>query len=231
MSEQTVTPEQSTTTSTETKVEPTSTQPSVTSTDSKVEVKPEDKTIAPAAEKPTEEKPAAEAGKETSEAVQDEEYEIEVKEGSLLTQADLDELAETASDLGLSKDQAQKLVESREKVVASAIKAGEGKWDSRFQEDLKTMNSDPDFVGEKRAITDQHIARALNSFGDEKLIEYLNTPQGGSNINLAKFLVRIGQALAPVEENSDLTRQGGTTPAKAEPNQLERMYPSMFDKK
>lgn len=231
MSETTTTQEQSTTSSPETIVEPTSTAPSVTSPDSKVEVKPEDTTVPAPAEKPTEAKPEDAASKETPAASADEEYEIEVKEGSVLTQADLDELAATAADLGLNKEQAQKLVESREKVVASALKAGEGKWDSRFQEDLKAMNTDPEFSGEKRAIADQHMGRAITSFGDPELVAYLNTPQGGSNIHLARFLVRIGQALAPVSAGeTDLTKQGGTAPKPAEPNQLERMYPSMFKK-
>ncbi len=222
--------EPSTTSSPEVKPEPTSTPPSVTSTVSSPEVKPEE-TPKPEAEKPAEEKPAPEAGKETPAPVQDEEYEIEVKEGSVLTQADLDELAATAADLGLNKEQAQKLVESREKVVASAMKAGESKWESRFQEDLKTLNTDPEFAGEKRAVADQHMGRAITAFGDPELVAYLNTPQGGSNVHLAKFLVRIGQALAPVSEGeTDLSRQGGTPPKAEEPNQLERMYPSMFKK-
>jgi hypothetical protein len=234
MSEQIVVPEdktqietkeQSTTSSADTSTA-TSTEKPQTSPDSSTPV--EDTSLSKTEDiKPAEEaKPADKAN-----TVEEGEYEIELPEGSSLTQKDLDEVAQLASDLNLNKEQAQKLLESRESVFKSAKQTGEDTWKSKFDNDLKQLTSDPDFSGEARKVADQHMTRAITAFGSQELIEYLNTPQGGTNVHLAKFIMNIGKALAPAESDDPSLVKGQQTPTNTkEVSVEERMYPSLFQK-
>jgi hypothetical protein len=185
-----------------------------------VEAKVEAPVIATAIE------PVVEPKVETPAAVE-EEYDLELSDDSPLTVEELNEIAEVASRLGLSKVDAEKIISDREK----AFKAGTSKFESAYQakiaESRKQIESDPDFQGDKKLATFESINRAVTAFGDPELIALLNTPEVGNNIVIARFLKRLGDNMAP-----DTLPGKGVVSSSSDKKSgaLETLYPKFFEK-
>lgn len=218
MSEQVATPEVSTPSTTSSPA--TTTETVVSSPDTAAAV------ATPAvSSEPKVETPAVEA------APVDEGYDLELADDSPLSDEELNEIAEEAGRLSLSKEDAEKLIAAREK----AYKKGESKVESAYKAKLeasyKEIVSDPMFQGEQKAKSFESMNRAIQTFGDDDLVKLVNTPEFGNNVVLARFLKRLGDVLAPATET--LTGGNGSAgQSKASgDNTLKNMYPQFFDDK
>jgi hypothetical protein len=221
MSETTETPSTSTPTTT-------SSEPSTTSQEApKVssESQPEKSAIAEAVQPAsTEEKPAEQVASDDA-AEEFEEYELNLFEGSSLTEEDLNEIAAEASRLNLSKEDAEKLLQLKDSAYKKAISQKEQEYQTKIQNARKEIENDPDFIGDKKDQSFASINRAVQQFGDEQLIALLNTPDVGNNLVLAKFLKRIGDAIAP----DNLPGKGvAAAPVDKTSQSLQSWYPEFF---
>ena len=154
-----------------------------------------------------------------------EEYELNLFEGSSLTEEDLDEIAAEASRLNLNKEDAEKLLKIKDAAFKKAISQKEQEYSSKIEKARKEIENDPDFIGDKKDQSFASISRAVKQFGDNELIALLNTPEVGNNLVIAKFLKRIGDAIAP----DDLPGKGVTTnPAQDNNQSLKSWYPEFF---
>lgn len=154
-----------------------------------------------------------------------EEYELNLFEGSNLTEEDLNEIAAEASRLNLSKEDAEKLLHLKDSAYKKAISQKEQEYQTKIENARKQIENDPDFIGDKKEQSFASISRAVQQFGDPDLVKLLNTPDVGNNIVIAKFLKRIGDAIAP-----DSLPGKGVTSASAEKNSqtLQSWYPEFF---
>lgn len=221
---------------TETATTSTSTPSTASSAESTVsQADPKVSSESPASEKPAlsqavqpasaESKP--EESKPTTDAAADEfeEYELNLFEGSNLTEEDLNEIAAEASRLNLSKEDAEKLLQLKDSAFKKAIALKEQEYNAKIQEARKKIESDPDFVGDKKEQSFASISRAVQQFGDQELVELLNTPEVGNNLVIAKFLKRIGDAIAP----DNLPGKGvAAAPAEKNSQTLQSWYPEFF---
>lgn len=175
---------------------------------------------ASAEEKPQETKPA-----DAAIADEFEEYELTLFEGSNLTEEDLNEIAAEASRLNLSKDDAEKLLKLKDSAYKKAISQKEQEYTAKIEKARKEIENDPDFVGDKKEQSFASISRAVQQFGDPDLVALLNTPDVGNSLVLAKFLKRIGDAIAP----DNLPGKGvAAAPAEKNSQTLQSWYPEFF---
>ena len=161
----------------------------------------------------------------------EEEYELEMADGSPLTEADFNEIVETATKLNLSKEDATKLISMRE----NSYKAAETKFKNDLQAQYKAeydkIAKDPEFSGEKRVEAFTSIKRAVDKFGDAELSALLARPEVGNHLALAKFLKRIGDQISP-DTIPTKTGSGDNSSSKDDYNAaLRKNYPSFFEKK
>lgn len=154
-----------------------------------------------------------------------EEYELTLFEGSSLTEEDLNEIATEASRLNLSKADAEKLLQLKDSAFKKAISVKEQEYAAKIEKARKEIENDPDFIGDKKEESFASISRAVKQFGDPELINLLNTAEVGNNLVIAKFLKRIGDAIAP----DTLPGKGvAAAPAEKSSQTLQSWYPEFF---
>jgi arsenate reductase-like glutaredoxin family protein len=163
----------------------------------------------------------------TEEKAEPVEYDLEVAEDSPISQEELDAIAATAGKYGLSKEEAQKLVETAE----NKYKAGVSKAETALQEKIKAqvdeIKKDPIFSPDKKDATFASISRAVQKFDDEKgsLAALLKTPEIGNNVVIARLLNKIGEQIAP----DTFPGKGGSNVAAPKADEtLVAMYPEFF---
>jgi hypothetical protein len=194
--------------------------PSIQADQSQTSSKEPVATIAEGIAKPEEKKEEA--------PVADEGYDLELPENSILSQEDLDAIAEYASINGLSKEAAEKLIAIKENSYKGGMDKVQAEISAKHKADFEAIQKDPIFIGEQKAKTYESMNRAIQTFGSPELVEILKTPEVGNNIVIARFLKAIGDAMAQD------TIQGKPAVASTEDkgNQtLQKLYPEFFDKK
>jgi hypothetical protein len=177
--------------------------------------------------------PTVPAAKVDEPAIVPDEYELELAADSVLSEADLEEIAVEAERLGLGKEDAQKFLTMRE----NAFKAGQSKYEAIAQEALKkeyeTISKDPMYLGEEKIKTQAYHHAVLKEFGNDEFNALMNDPKWGNNIILAKFLRKVGEALPDDVFQSSLSEfsKGTHVPEVAAVDSIEaRMYPSYYKK-
>lgn len=191
------------------------------------EAKPSEPTALSQSAQPASVEPKKEEAKSSTDVVADEfeEYELNLFEGSNLTEEDLNEIAAEASRLNLTKEDAEKLLHLKDSAFKKAVAQKEKEYSDRIEKARKEIENDPDFIGDKKEQSFASISRAVKEFGDPELINLLNTPEVGNNLVIAKFLKRIGDAIAP----DSLPGKGvSSAPAAKNSETLQSWYPEFF---
>lgn len=191
------------------------------------EAKPSEPTALSQSAQPASVEPKKEEAKSSTDVVADEfeEYELNLFEGSDLTEEDLNEIAAEASRLNLTKEDAEKLLHLKDSAFKKAVAQKEKEYSDRIEKARKEIENDPDFIGDKKEQSFASISRAVKEFGDPELINLLNTPEVGNNLVIAKFLKRIGDAIAP----DSLPGKGvSSAPAAKNSETLQSWYPEFF---
>jgi len=154
-----------------------------------------------------------------------EEYDLELAENSSLSEDDLNEIAQEASRLSLSKEDAEKLLLLKENSYKKGLSKHEAEYAAKIQSARAEIEADPDFIGDKKLDTFASINRAVQAFGDPELIKLLNTPEVGNSLVIAKFLKRLGDTMAP-------DTMGGKGEISANNNagsdSLKSLYPDFY---
>jgi hypothetical protein len=159
----------------------------------------------------------------------EDEYDLELSKDSLLTEEDLNEIAEEAGRLNLSKKDAEKLLSMRESVYKKGMGKAQADYLAKVESAKKEITSHPDFIGDKKTKSFESISRVVNAFGDDKLVEALKSPEVGNNLAIALFLKRLGDAMSQDSFEGKGT-SGAANVADNKEATLQSLYPDFFKK-
>ncbi|MFP7325767.1 peptidase [Serratia marcescens] len=159
-----------------------------------------------AAEKDAKEKAdkeaAEKAGKEKKPAAP-EKYEFTPPEGQELDANALAVFEPIAKELGLSQEQAQKLVDIYPQIQQQQAEA----WSKQVADWGEQVKADKEIGGDKFNASVGAAQRALDQFGNTELREYLNASGLGNHPALVRFCAKVGKAMA--EDTFVVPNQGG----------------------
>ena len=146
---------------------------------------------------------------------------LKVQEGMEVDEVALGSFKELAAAMndgkGLSREDAQKLVDFRAEMVKSQM----GEWEQTFSEWRGEIHADKQIGGDKfKTETVPNVFAAAEKYGGAEMVKLLRTnPVYGSNPHIVRMLNRVGETLA-----EDKAERGGQAapPAKTA---AEIMYP------
>jgi len=142
-----------------------------------------------------------------------------IPKDSLLEASASEKTAAEATALGLSPEQAQKMLEGKSAAVSEFMKGQEEKFAKLTRTDWPAqIKADPDFGGEKYAETVALAKKAFDRFGDPELANVLNVTGYGNHPLLLKWAARVGRAMA--EDRVVVSRGGGPAGGKS----IEEMF-------
>lgn len=159
-----------------------------------------------AAEKDAKEKAdkeAAEKAEKDKKPAAPEKYEFTPPEGQELDANALAVFEPIAKELGLSQEQAQKLVDIYPQLQQQQAEA----WSKQVSDWGEQVKADKEIGGDKFNASVGAAQRALDQFGNPELREYLNASGLGNHPALVRFCAKVGKAMA--EDSFVVPSQGG----------------------
>ncbi|QJU41340.1 peptidase [Serratia marcescens] len=159
-----------------------------------------------AAEKEAKEKAdkeAAEKAEKEKKPAAPEKYEFSAPEGQELDANALAVFEPIAKELGLSQEQAQKLVDIYPQIQQQQAEA----WSKQVADWGEQVKADKEIGGDKFNASVGAAQRALDQFGNPELREYLNASGLGNHPALVRFCAKVGKAMA--EDTFVVPNQGG----------------------
>ncbi|WP_347299399.1 hypothetical protein [Clostridium perfringens] len=159
-----------------------------------------------AAEKDAKEKAdkeAAEKAEKEKKPAAPEKYEFTPPEGQELDANALAVFEPIAKELGLSQEQAQKLVDIYPQIQQQQAEA----WSKQVADWSEQVKADKEIGGDKFNASVGAAQRALDQFGNTELREYLNASGLGNHPALVRFCAKVGKAMA--EDTFVVPNQGG----------------------
>lgn len=132
-----------------------------------------------------------------------EKYEFSAPEGQELDANALAVFEPIAKELGLSQEQAQKLVDLYPQIQQQQAEA----WSKQVADWGEQVKADKEIGGDKFNASVGAAQRALDQFGNTELREYLNASGLGNHPALVRFCAKVGKAMA--EDTFVVPGQGG----------------------
>lgn len=123
-----------------------------------------------------------------------------------------------AKELGLSQEQAQKLIDLQTGFVQKQAEAQQKAWQAVEDGWLETVQKDAEISG------DENLAfarKARDAFGSPAFIEMFEATRVGNHPEFVRFLVKVGKAIS-----EDKLHAGGNSPAQKK-SAAELIYTSM----
>lgn len=156
-----------------------------------IEPKVTPEATAPVANNDAQKPDASSVKKEKEEA-----YDLQLPEKSVLTKTDLERIVADAKARGLSKEEAQKLVERDSTTLMSYVAQQEEKYKLAQTQWLEATKSDKELGGENLQRTADSAKRVLDRFGSQELKDALNETGLGNHPELIRVFARIGKLMA-----------------------------------
>lgn len=147
-------------------------------------------------------------------------YEFKVPEGMTLDQKVVEEFTPLAKELGLSQENAQKMVDLYASQVQKFHQAQLDNWRNTLDEWASSVKADKEIGGENYDTSVRHARAAIQKFGGQELRDVLNASGMGANPELVRVFARIGKAMAEDQIVLGGKESGPTDVAKI-------LYPSM----
>lgn len=138
------------------------------------------------------------------------EYQLAKPKESKLTDADMERIESYAKDQGLSKEAAEKLVQSESEARDSYFESLQAEHREQVKQWVDDVRADKELGGENFGKTAELAKSVVDRFGTEKFREDLNTSGYGNHPEVVRIFARIGKAMAPdtiVKENNPSTGQ------------------------
>lgn len=132
-----------------------------------------------------------------------EKYEFAAPEGQALDANALAVFEPIAKELGLTQEQAQKLVDIYPQIQQQQAEA----WSKQIAEWGEQVKADKEIGGDKFNASVGLAQRALDQFGNPELREYLNASGLGNHPALVRFCAKVGKSMA--EDSFVMPNQGG----------------------
>lgn len=161
-------------------------------------------------------------GKDAPKPVEEEDYELEAPEGVELEQEQLAEVKAFAKELGVSKEQAQKLLAKNLELQSRFNENSMTRLDSASKEWAQQAKSDKEIGGDQFANTIEQGKSVLNKFATEDFKGILKASKLSHHPEVLRFLSRIGKAIG----NDEFIGLENNTNTGKEKSFAERMYPS-----
>jgi hypothetical protein len=121
--------------------------------------------------------------------------ELKIPEGSLLTQAEVDEIASFAKEQGLSQEAAQKLLDREHSAIDNFKNTQLQQFEQKREEWWKAVESDKELGGDNFKQTAENAKRALDKFAPESLKKFLAESPYGNHPDLIRLFNNIGKAM------------------------------------
>lgn len=143
-------------------------------------------------------------------------------------QADEQKMADfkaTASEAGLSQDQAQKLVDLYSNAVKTATDASTQLWYDTQKQWQADVLKDPEIGGANFEPMKSTVAKAIDAVGGEdaaKIRDAFNYTGAGNHPDIIRFLYRLGKAIG----EGGAVASGSPTAVEAPKSFAEKLYPS-----
>ncbi|QDL30761.1 peptidase [Serratia liquefaciens] len=164
----------------------------------------------PATEKTAEELAAEKAEKDLADKAEKdkkpaapEKYEFAAPEGQELDANALSVFEPIAKELGLTQEQAQKLVDIYPQIQQQQAEA----WSKQVADWGEQVKADKEIGGDKFNASVGLAQRALDQFGNPELREYLQASGLGNHPALVRFCAKVGKSMA--EDSFVVPNQGG----------------------
>lgn len=139
--------------------------------------------------------PDGEADKSIDKVEVESEFDLKLPEETLLDESVLDEIASIAKEQGLSKEQAQVILDMQSKSLSSF----QEKTLSQFNEQVKAWGeeiaSDKEFGGDRLQESVNLAKNAVKAYAGEDLLKELDESGYGNHPKLFKMLVKIGKEM------------------------------------
>lgn len=185
----------------------------------------------PAADPATapQEKPEGEEGAKEGEGEKEgekpeipEKYEFKAPEGfeGELDQAALEQFEPIAKELGLTQEQADKLVSMHADSIQRASTEARDQWAQQQQTWREDLQNDPEFGGQKFQENVTAATKAVERFGSPGLKEALESTGMGNHPELVRTFAAIGKAIS--EDKLVMGNQ-----SQGQRSIEERLYPNM----
>jgi hypothetical protein len=173
---------------------------------------------------PTDTPPASPEKSETKQT--EESYEIQAPEGHAYDAETLKVYTDTAKELGIQKDAAQKMYEKLGETVAARQQAMVQEVHAKWVEETK---ADPEIGGVKLEESVRYANKAIAAFGTDGLRTLLENSGLGNNRDVIAFLAKAGRAISEdkllTKGTSVVTDSRGAAPAQDFHSMAARMYP------
>ncbi|MBD1412802.1 hypothetical protein NUJ30_08720 [Burkholderia contaminans] len=182
---------------------------------------------AAAAAKPGEDA-ASKTGDDASKGGADEPVEytdFKLPEGVQVDEQKMTDFKATASEAGLSQDQAQKLVDLYSNAVKAATDASTQLWYDTQKQWQADVLKDPEIGGNNFEPMKATVAKAIDAVGGEdaaKIREAFNYTGAGNHPDVIRFLYRLGKAIG----EGGAVAGGAPTAVEAPKSAAEKLYPS-----
>lgn len=162
----------------------------------------------------------ATAGEGDTDTSLDSYADFELPEGMQLDEATLNEAKPIFKELGLNKEQAQKLVELHAKQIQATQQGQVESFNQLKQDWLDQAKSDKEFGGEKFDESVKTARVALNKFGTPELTQLLNETGVGNHPEVIRLMARVGRLTQ--EDNPGATG----APSAERKDRASILYPS-----
>lgn len=150
-----------------------------------------------------------------------EKYEFEFPEGFEVDEDLQTEFQDVAKELGLTQDNAQKLVNMQADFMHKVAEKQQEAWASTTQEWADNAKNDKEFGGEAFDESVGVARKALDAFGSDGLKEVLDMTGAGNHPEVIRAFYKIGKAMA---EDKVVT---GDRPANAPRDPAKVLFPDM----
>jgi hypothetical protein len=140
--------------------------------------------------------PAPENQSETTEAAPETVYEFTMPEGVEIDPATLGNLTELSKELGLTKEQAQKVADLGAQQAQRWAQAQEQAINDVSAQWIDTVKTDKEIGGDRMAEKLAVAKRALDRFGSPELTQLLDESRLGNHPELIRAFYRAGKAIS-----------------------------------
>lgn len=155
----------------------------------------------------------AKAQEEGAKPKEEVKYDLKLPEGTLLTQAEVDEIVSFSKEQGLSQESAQKLVEREHKILANYKDNQEQQYEQMRDILYKQVESDKELGGENLKTTAELAKRALNKFAPDSIKKFFAESPYGNHPEIIRMFSNIGKSM----QDDKLVLSGTQSPPAISP--------------
>lgn len=169
---------------------------------------PEGETDEPESAKPDADKGESKESEESKS--EDEQLELKLSEDSPLDKSAIDEISKFAEENGLSKSQAQKIIEHQEKTVRDYTESAKARFNEQTEAWVNDIREDKELGGENFEKSVELASRVFKKYAEPEFVQALQESGWGNHPELVRVFTRIGKAMANDEKVDG--RQHGSQP-------------------